>query len=48
MFCGTCNMGLLLEWWEDMSGQRLFYVICVVCYTGFGVLVTGVLLSYLW
>jgi len=28
---------LLLEWWEDMSGKRLFYLFCFVCYTGYGV-----------
>lgn len=32
MFCGTCNVGLLMEWSEDMSGQRLFYVF-VLCAT---------------
>jgi hypothetical protein len=49
MFCGTCNVGLLLlEWWEDMSGKRLFYLFCVVCYTRYGDSVTGVILSFLW
>ena len=49
MFCGTCNVGLLLlEWWEDMSGKRLFYLFCVVCCTGYGDSVTGLVLSFLW
>lgn len=48
MFCGTCNVGLLLEWWEEMSGKRFFYLFCVVCYTGHGDSVTGVVLTFLW
>jgi hypothetical protein len=46
MFCGTYNVEFLLLWWENMSGKRLFYLLFVVWYTGYGDSVTGVVFHY--